>query len=95
MGKSFNPPHSPPQTTAHSPTAKKNGFSTHFVCADGDNIKDVEFDDDGNDKNPNGIETLDRKKGCLSKKFPTLVKKAYGVGESPNINASRTTTSTL
>ena len=81
-GKIIQPSAFTPSNNGTFTHSKENWISTHFVCADGDNIKNVEFDDDGNDKNPNGIEPW-TEKGCLSKKFPTLVKKAYGVGESP------------
>ena len=81
-GKIIQPSSFTPSNNGAFTHSKKNWISTHFVCADGDNIKGVEFLDDGSDKNPNGIEPW-TEKGCLSKKFPTLVKKAYAVGESP------------
>ena len=81
-GKIIQPSSFHPSNNSTFTHSKENWISTHFVCADGDNFKNVEFDDDGNDKNPNGIEPW-TEKGCLSKKFPTLVKKAYAVGESP------------
>ena len=55
--------------------------STHFVCADGDNIKNVEFLNTGEDKNPDGIEAW-TESGLLSEKFPGLLTDAYAVGES-------------
>ena len=55
--------------------------STHFVCADGDNIKNVEFLNTGEDKNPDGIEAW-TEEGQLSEKFPGLLTDAYAVGES-------------
>ena len=54
---------------------------TYFICADADNIKGVEFDDEGKDNNPNGIEPW-TEHGQLSVKFPGLLEKAYAVGES-------------
>ena len=81
-GKIIQPSSFTPSNTGTFTHSRENWISTHFVCADGDNFKNVEFDDDGNDKNPNGIKPW-TEKGCLSKKFPTLVKKAYAVGESP------------
>ena len=54
---------------------------THFICADGDNIRGVEFDDDGNDTTPNGVESWTQE-GQLSIKYPELLTKAYAVGES-------------
>ena len=44
----------------------KDWVHTYFICADGDNIKGVEFLDDGNDKNPDGIEAW-TEAGLLSK----------------------------
>ena len=55
--------------------------STHFVCADADNIKGVEFLDDGTDKNPSGVEYWTEHDG-LSKRFPLLKDRAYAVGQS-------------
>ena len=59
----------------------ENWIKTYFVCADGDNIKGVEFLDDGSDKNPEGISPWTTQ-GTLSKNFPGLTAKAYAVGES-------------
>ena len=59
----------------------ENWVSTHFICADADNIKGVEFLDDGSDKNPEGVEPW-TENGLLSKKFPGLTAKVYAVGES-------------
>ena len=58
-----------------------NWIETYFVCADADNIKGVEFLDDGSDKNPEGVEPW-TENGLLSKKFPGLTAKVYAVGES-------------
>ena len=68
----------PDGTFTHSTS---NWIETYFVCADGDNIKGVEFLDDGSDKNPDGIEPW-KTQGTLSKKFPNLTAKVYAVGES-------------
>lgn len=56
--------------------------STHFMCCDGDNLKNVEFDEDsGKDKNPDGLEPW-TEAGLLSRKLPKLLDKVYAVGES-------------
>ena len=47
--------------------------STHFICADADNIK--------SDKNPDGVEMWTEKSG-LSKRFPDLKSRVYAVGQS-------------
>lgn len=61
----------------------KKGFwqSTHFICADADNIKGVEKLKDGSEKNPEGIESFTEQDG-LSKRYPTLSSKVYAVGQS-------------
>lgn len=55
--------------------------STYFIAADADNFVGVEFDDEGNDVNPNGIEPWTEING-LSKRFPTITEKAYAISES-------------
>ena len=60
---------------------RKLWHSTHFICADGDNIKGVEFDDDGKDVNPSGLEPW-TEQGLLSQHLPELLNKVYAVGES-------------
>ena len=35
---------------------KPTGSKTYFVMADADNIKGIEFDDNGNDKSPKGVD---------------------------------------
>ena len=54
---------------------------THFVCCDADNIKGVEFHDDGSDKNPDGVEPWEDING-LSQQYPELKKYAFAVGQS-------------
>ena len=74
--------------------ARENWISTHFICADADHIKGVEFykkdvvdaygniiNKKGDDKNPNGIESW-IEPGQLSKKEPNLLIDVYAVGES-------------
>ena len=61
--------------------AKEYWNSTHFVCADADNIKGIETLTDGSEKNPDGLEAWTDQDG-LSKRFPTLANKVYAVGES-------------
>ena len=60
---------------------KKLWQNTFFICADGDNLKGIEFLKDGSDKNPNGLEPW-TEPGKLSEKFPELLHKVYAVGES-------------
>ena len=59
--------------------------SSHFICADGDNLAGIEFFDSGEnagqDKNPDGLEPW-TEPGLLSQKLPGLLEKAYAVGES-------------
>ena len=55
--------------------------STHFVCADADNIKGVETLNNGSDKNPEGVDLWTEQNG-LSKLYPTLGARAYAVGQS-------------
>ena len=56
--------------------------SSNFMCCDGDNLKNIEFDEEtGKDKNPNGLEPW-TEAGLLSQKMPRLLVKAYAVGES-------------
>jgi len=64
-------------TFTHAPQFWK---STHFICADGDNIRGVEFLNDGSDKNPDGIKSW-TEAGQLSLKFPEMLNKVYAVGE--------------
>lgn len=60
---------------------KKFWRSTYFVFTDADNIRGVEYDKDGNDVNPAGVEYWTEKDG-LSKRFPKLSEKAYAVSQS-------------
>jgi hypothetical protein len=55
--------------------------STHFVMADADNIRGVEFLSDGQDKNPEGVEHFTCESG-LSELYPTLMDKVYAVTQS-------------
>ena len=53
-----------------------------FICADGDNLRNIEFDEEtGEDKNPDGLDPW-TEAGLLSIKLPALLDKAYAVGES-------------
>ena len=81
LGRPFNPQLSHQRATAHSHTKSETWTETYFVCADGDNIKGVEFLDDGSDKNPDGIQPWTESR-LLAKKFPGLLNKVYAVGES-------------
>ena len=55
--------------------------STCFIFADGDNIIGVEQNTDGSEKNDKGVELWTEPDG-LSKRYPTLSKKVYTVGQS-------------
>ena len=46
--------------------AEKYWNSTHFILCDADHIKGVEFDDDGNDKFPNGVEPLEKRRTTIN-----------------------------
>ena len=81
LGETIQPSKFNPKDDGTYTHAKEYWVETHFVCADGDNIKGVEFLDDGSDKNPDGIEAW-TKPGQLSKIYPGLLKRAYAVGES-------------
>lgn len=54
---------------------------THFVCCDADNVKGVEFLEDGSDKNPHGVDAFTSETG-LSDLYPTLREKVFAVGQS-------------
>ena len=71
-----------------------NWLSTHFICADADSIRAVEFYEKdvtnangeiihkaGEDKNPNGIEPW-TEEGQLSNIYPRLLTDVYAAGES-------------
>ena len=60
---------------------KELWFGTRHIFADADHIKGVEFDDDGEDVNPNGIEPFTSETG-LSEMFPELKTIARAVGQS-------------
>ena len=81
LGQTIQPSAFTPKPDGSFTHKVENWVSTHFVCADADNIKGVEFLDDGSDKNPEGVEPW-TENGLLSKKFPGLTAKVYAVGES-------------
>ena len=74
-----------PKETGSYTHAKEYWIDTYFICADGDNLRNVEFyeseENKGQDKNPNGLEPW-TEPGQLSIMFPDLLEKAYAVGES-------------
>ena len=80
-GQTIQPSAFSPKNDGTFTHALKFWNSTHFVCADADNIKGVEFLDDGTDKNPSGVEYWTEHDG-LSKRFPLLKDRAYAVGQS-------------
>ena len=61
--------------------AEDHWVSTHMILADADNIKGVDFGDNGNDLNPNGLEAWTEADGLLQR-YPDLKETAYAVGES-------------
>lgn len=61
--------------------AKEFWNSTHFVLADADNIRGVEFLENGQDKNPKGIPHFTSEMG-LSELYPSLKDKVYAVTQS-------------
>lgn len=81
QGQTIQPSAFSPQTDGTFTHKKEFWNSTHFVCCDADNIKGIEFLDDGTDKNPDGVEAWTDKNG-LSKQFPNLKDKVYAVGQS-------------
>ena len=72
---SFTP--TPDGTYTH---AKEYWQWTHFVFADADHIRGVEFLSNGADKNPEGVEPFTDHAGL--KQFPTLPFKVYAITES-------------
>lgn len=60
--------------------AKEYWDWTHFVCADADHLKGIEFLSDGTDKNPNGVKPFTTHAGL--EQFPSLRFKVYAITES-------------
>ena len=60
--------------------AVEHWVETHFVMADGDYIKGVEFTDEGIDKNPYGIDPFQDPK--LFSLYPTLERDLYAIAQS-------------
>ena len=54
---------------------------TYFIWADGDSFRGIEFNDKGEDVNPDGLEVWTERNG-LSERFPELPEYAYAIGES-------------
>ena len=54
---------------------------THMIACDADQIKEIEFDDDGNDKTPEGVEAFTYPKR-LFELNPSLQGEAYAIGHS-------------
>ena len=63
--------------------AERYWKNTYFVFGDADHIRGVEYDEDGIDVNPNGVDPW-TEKGQLSRKCPRLLEEVYAVGESVN-----------
>ena len=81
QGQTIQPSAFSPQSDGTFTHKKEFWNSTHFIACDADNIKGIEFLDNGEDKNPNGVEAWTEEKG-LSKRFPTLTEVVYAVGQS-------------
>ena len=71
-------------------TQKSNGtythkedhwVETHFIWADGDHFKGVEFNNKGEDLNPDGLEVWTERNG-LTKRFPNIADHVFTIGES-------------
>ena len=63
---------------------RKGGWrGASLIICDGDVIKGVEFDDEGNDKNPRGIEAFADPQ-TLFDLLPNLYQEAYAIGHSVN-----------
>ena len=88
-GQTIQPSAFTPKSDSTFTHKVENWIETYFVCADADNIKGVEFLDDGSDKNPEGVEPW-TENGLLSKKFPGLTAKVYAVGGIRIVNARMT-----
>ena len=56
-------------------------IGTRHILTDADNIRGIEFNDKGEDVNPNGLEPFESETG-LSELYPDLKTKARGVGQS-------------
>ena len=81
LGQTIQPSTFTPKSDGTFTHKVENWIETYIVCADGDNIKGVEFLDDGSDKNPDGIQPWTESR-LLAKKFPGLLNKVYAAGES-------------
>ena len=62
---------------------EKGWCGTQMIFCDGDNIKDVEFDDEGKDKNPTGIPYF-TDPNILFERLPALKNEVYAIGHSVN-----------
>ena len=80
-GQTIQPSAFSPKPDGTFTHAKEFWNSTHFICADADNIRGVETLSDGSEKNPDGIEAFTEQDG-LSKRYPNLGDKVYAVGQS-------------
>ena len=80
-GKTIQPSEFSPKPDGTYARRGKLWKETYFVCADADNIKGVDFRDDGTDRNPDGLEPWTDKKG-LSERYPNLKNEVYAVSQS-------------
>ena len=81
LGQTIQPSAFTPKPDGEFTHSIENWVNTHFVYADADYIRGVEFLDDGSDKNPDGVEPW-TEEGYLSLKFPSLLYKVYAVTQS-------------
>ena len=81
LGQTIQPSAFTPKPDGEFTHSIENWVNTHFVYADADYIRGVEFLDDGSDKNPDGVEPW-TEEGYLSLKFPSLLYKIYAVTQS-------------
>ena len=81
QGETIQPGTFKPNAQGKWTHTKSNWIETYFVMADADHIKGVEFDDNDNDKNPNGVDTF-TDPHHLYTLYPTLKDKVYAVTQS-------------
>lgn len=80
-GHTIQPSTFTPKTEGTWTHRKENWHATHFICCDADNIKGVEFHDNGTDKNPDGVDAF-TSETSLSRLYPTLADTVYAVCQS-------------
>lgn len=82
-GRTIQPSLYVPKSPGKYTHAKKYWKGTHFICTDADHIKGVDFDTDGNDLNPDGLDPwTEDKQLCVL--FPDLANDVYAASQSVN-----------